>query len=435
MGDAALPQPATPLPGTAPGAPPQTGRPGAGAADDAPPSNGEPVRAPERTLSYDKVSTIVARALGLSRSELLQAWGPAVEAELPALLALRRRVLGSKLCWDDERYVKWRYRLGRRDAGRGDIWVLRGKEGILGTIGTEEVLLGWSGGELPALRVMDLMVAPEVGESGLSAWLNLSVSRTTPCALALGMNARSAGTVTRLFEPLPQRASYVHPIGTRRIAERLTTTLHLQAIVPLASRLIAAGFAIQRRLKRQAALRHFVVTPVAHFDATFEPLLASANQEPSVHPQRSLAFLNWRIATNPRVPCTAWAVRLRSDPSGAPLGYLAVRCGPVGAARPTMHLLDWRISMQPDAATREGLLRALVCTAVAEAVALGCEDVASTLSHPASEQALLHAGFLASQPQPHRRMGVVCSDAKLREAIAQGVAWLITEADHDVDVD
>src|SRR5690606_31011585 len=98
---------------------------------------GRPQAPAARIPDHDKLARLVARSLGLDTAALQDGLQPATLADLPQVLALRREHLPLSSAWDDGAYLRWRYRLGRADAGFGELWRVRARGELLAIIGTE----------------------------------------------------------------------------------------------------------------------------------------------------------------------------------------------------------------------------------------------------------------------------------------------------------
>lgn len=387
---------------------------------------GRSPRSREPRLSYEKTSALVARLLGMTASQLQQSLRPATLADVPALLSMRREVLAGSLTWDDEAYLLWRYHLGRDAGGPCALWVIWRDQDLMGAIGTEPMQLQCANRAVSAVRLMDVMVDPKLDGTGLGVWLMQSMVRLQPCTVAIGSNRKSHGMVSRVFESLPLRRFYVHPIGRRRLVERFRERAPLKPMAALLAVSVQVGMAVWRRWLTVRSTGRVQVQQTSRFDESLQGVL-TAGCPSEVTPSRSPAFLNWRVFDNPRADFVAWLARRHAKV----VGYLVAQHVDMGGSFSALLLFDWRVGS--DVADRDAILLALVAKALQHAAAGRCEYVGATFSHPKSEAVLRRAGFIAGPDDPHREMGMQCSDEGFRSA-CRDAAWLITDADHDADV-
>jgi len=267
----------------------------------------------------EEATSGVSSAMGLSAQALIESFSPASEADLDAIIDLRQRVIGSWIDWDDETYLRWRYRLGRRQQGQGECWVLRQQGRVVALIGTEELLLRTRDVDVRAVRIMDLLVDVTHRQFGLTIWLLMRMAHVHDAVLTLGSNANSRKLVGKLFKRLPDRIRWV---ANLRLAEPLRR--RQPAMPKPLSHLIALPTDMALRAWRNArhapsaglaVTREASVPPEAH-------LLHRGGQAPSgVDVVRTEAHWRWRLQSPRMRDHDTWCVRA----GGALLGLLIVR--------------------------------------------------------------------------------------------------------------
>ena len=179
-----------------------------------------PVAPAPRVPAHDKLGRLVARSLGLGEAALHEGLRAATLDDLPELIALRREHLLPGHEWDDDAYLRWRYRLGREGAGFGELWCLRAHGRVLATIGVEDLPIELDGQALAGAQGDGPAGTAEAQESGLGIWLNQAMLARHGFTLAVGANQNSAGIVRRLFEPLPPRLTFTHPLDLQPFVRR-----------------------------------------------------------------------------------------------------------------------------------------------------------------------------------------------------------------------
>jgi hypothetical protein len=367
-----------------------------------------------RLPEHEKLGRLVARSLGLDASALQLGLNPALLADLPEVVALRKEHLHGG--WDDQAYLRWRYRLGRASGGFGDLWCLRAKGRLLAIIGVEDLRAEVDGDSLAGGQVMDLLVRPEAQESGLGIWLNQAMLARYDFTLAVGANQNSAGIVRRMFEPLPSRLTYTHPLDLAPFVRRRWPGV---ARLPLAMRVANGGLALRRLALRRHRPRGLILESVTRLDPS---LPVPTTREPaSVHLRRDSAYLQQRLLANPRRPLSMRVARR----DGAVVGLIAWSMEADDRGRPELHVIDWHHDSE---ATLLGLLH----DAVREAAARRCSCVRLTVQDGASQRVAARAGFLPSRDDEGRLCGVQSRDPALAARLARA-RWDLTDASDDSD--
>jgi hypothetical protein len=380
-----------------------------------------------RSISKERVSLLIARALHTTPDELDAGFRAANIDDLPALLDLRRRVIGSALVWNDAQYMRWRYLPENGALGLATCWVCtRGGE-LLGMIGTEALRLmaGESCHEVHA--TMDLMVQPELAGSGLGVWINQTVCERLGTVLAIGSNPNSKGVLARSFEALPDRRTYTHPLHfSHFMAKRMSSPLMARCasvLADLAMQWVRTGHFWLARFKVS-------VEPVTHMEqgsavqVDIACLLQSARQAHRVEVLRDTATLSHRLLENPRTCCELWLARR----SGRPVGLIATRIVPLDDSRYAVQVLDAVIN----GVHLRIALRALLAQIAGRAYRRGAEYVSWTLYDPSLEAEIKRLMF-RMQPHPYETLSWVCPDAVFREAVLARAAWTLSDIHTDRD--
>lgn len=356
----------------------------------------------------------------MSAEDLSASCRPAVWADLPAILALRTRVIGADIRWDDEAYMAWRYRLGRPQAGGGECWVLVRDGALLGMVGTQDLVLRCDDQSCPALSLMDILIQPELESVGLGVWLNLFIQEQTTATLAIGANANSIGMVSRLFDTLPNRRSFVHPV-------KLGHFLRKRLPVPGLPHLMAMGLETMMRLGRALLLAPWLpssiqVRPWARLDDALHELNAQLEANDVVHAERTPAQLNWRLLDNPRGSSQVWGAWSK----GRLIGYMATQLTPLDGERQALTIVDLVVPLP----SGRPALRALLWTVLEEAWRHQVEYVSMTSYRQDVERELRRAGF-RQQAHQFETLGWTCRDEGFKALVEARPDWTLSEVHTD----
>ncbi|MES2091145.1 MAG: hypothetical protein V4532_14370 [Pseudomonadota bacterium] len=369
--------------------------------------------------SLAQTSRLVARALGMSAQELTQGFRPAIWDDLPQLLSLRARVLGDVLTWDDRAYLTWRYRLGRADQGGGDCWVLCRHGELLGMIGTQDLVLRCEDLACKTLSLMDIMIEPELEGAGLGVWLNLAIQEQAEATLAIGSNPNSLGLVRRLFEVLPDRRTFVHPV-------RLGHSVHKRLPVPGLANAMALAAEHLLRLLRRGLLRPWArtvqVRPLDFDDEAMAALNAQMASGPLVHCERSSQQFNWRVDGNPKGGCVFWG----AWSAGQLVGTLGARSMPVEGGLRALIVMDALVSL-PEG---RSALRALLWAVLEQAWRERADFVSMTSCRYDLEQELHRIGC-RQHVDEFATMGWNCKDEQFRALVGARTDWTVSELHTD----
>lgn len=372
-------------------------------------------------LPIEKTARLVARALGCTPDELAAGLRPARANELPAVLELRRQVIGAGLNWDDEAYLRWRYQFGGEGAGLATCWVCTLGERLLGMIGVEPVRLQAGDQACDAQVTMDIMVRPELDGAGLGVWINQAICLRLGCVLAVGSNPNSRGVIARTFEPLPDRRSYTHPLNFGHfMAKRLSRGW----LAALASRMASSGMVLFRLMTLWLASSTIQVTQAAALGPDVASLLTRAQRGRRVEVARSVKRLQQRLLNNPRSPAEVWLARK----DGEVVGMMAVRRTQVDGQRHALQIMDVVLDRHHE----DVVLRALLARVAARGFRDGAEYLNVTLYDPELE-ARFSRLFFRHQPHPYETMAWSCPEGEFKEAVKARTAWSLMDIHTDRD--
>ena len=374
-----------------------------------------PVRAP---LSLDKAAKVVARSLGMSQDELIQSFRPATWLDLPQILALRQAVLAHDITWDDAAYLSWRYRLSRPGEGAGECWVLmRGNE-LIGMIGTEDLTLAVDGVSVDGLRVMDILVPPNMEGKGLGPWLGLTMQSKSVFVLAVGANANSKRMVERTFEARPNRRTFIHPIGFDHfMAKRLKWPPLAKVAATLADWAMVAG----RVWLLGHGLNGITTRKLDHLPDDLPLLLMKSTRPDRVEVVRSMASLNWRLRT-PRARFDIWGAWHQ----GELVGLMVTRPDKQDDGYHSWMIMDVILNEGMKPTVLKALLRRVIGAARAQnAVYL------SIVSYRHDLERLLSKVAFVEQTWHYRILAWSCTDDVLRDHVNAGADWSFNEVHSD----
>ncbi len=379
------------------------------------------------SVSREKIARLVARALGTTPEALDAGFRPATLADLPALLALRKRALGSKLTWDDARYVRWRYLPEGGERALATCWLCTRGDEVLGMLGAEPLWLQAGQQRHQAHSAMDLMVQPELDGSGLGVWINLTICVRLGTVLAIGSNANSKGVLARTFDPLPNRRTHVHPL---HFGHFMSKRMSMRWGAGLAAAVSDAAMAVFRTVRLSLTSKRLTVEPVSELvvgsalERDVSALLLSARQLGRVEVERDTATLVHRLLANPRTRCEVWLAR-----EGArAVGLIATRVMPIEDGRHALQVLD--AVLTPD--SQRPALRALLAHVMARGYRSGAEYISWTLYDPSLEAELKPLMF-RHQPHPFETLFWVCSDDAFRQAVKARAGWSLSDIHKDRD--
>jgi hypothetical protein len=377
-----------------------------------------------QTLSLDKTTRLVARALGMSAEALTEGLRPVTPGDLPAVMALRQQVLGSALSWDDRAYLRWRYAFDPAALHLAQCWILMRGDDLLAMIGLEPVDLRAQGRVQTAHVAMDIMVRPDLDGSGLGVWINQSVCARLGCLLAVGSNINSRSVIARTFETMPDRRSWHHPLRFGHFMRKRVGPGPLSGV--LAGVADIAGV-VWRKLTWGLPSSGIKVEPVSRLAPDVAAWLESVGHDAhdgQVRVARSAERWAHRILANPRTRCSVWLAR----EAGRPVGLLATRLMPLDEGRCCVHVLD--LVMDGPAASRS--LRALMAAAASSGHAAGAAYL-SISCYDAELEARLAGMQFVQQGNAFETMAWHCADEGFVAAVNASRGWSLMDLHTDRD--
>lgn len=373
-----------------------------------------------RIPDFTRTTALVARALGLTPTELLESFRPAGAADLDGVLALRQQELARQTWWDDATYLQWRYHFGNPTQGRGEFWVLATSAGILAGVGSEEVELGGASGPCRAQFLMDILVRGDLRGSALGPWMNMALHEKYECVMVFGSNRNSNSMVTQQFAQQRHLQTYTLHLRCKDVLER---RLGRGVLASLSAPLGDLALLAWRLAHRPRGLHGLRVSTVTHLDEFGPDFAGWAPVENEVRRVRSRQFLDWRALSNPR--CSfAVSVAWRGN---RVIGYLVSQIVLTAAGNRYLHLQDWNTA--PD--EHESALAALLRDALRRAAAENCSAVRTSVLHARSEQTLRKLGFVL-RPNDSIPFVYSCKPTHPLSAL-ESPQWHVNHLDGDVD--
>ena len=369
----------------------------------------------------ERMTRLVARALGLSAPQLLEAFKPATAEHLADVVALRQALFGADIHWDDAAYLTWRYHFGSTVHGRGECWVLVLDSRVAGMVGTEEIELQRGEERIAAWSTMDIAIDQRYEGSGLGSWMNLRLCAVAGCALTIGSNSKSRNMITRMFRRLPDRRSYVLPIRFQRmVRKRLGPWAGAHIVTPA----VEALAALWRLVALPAAGGQVELRHITRFGSDAAELLLWASDPEEWQVARGVDFLNWRLFGNPRISYGVVGAYLH----GTLVGYLATMRRKDLTGVTSVMLVDWAV----DRTRYSAVFRALCADAIRTALHHGAELVGVTAYHARSERLLRAMGFVP-RFDSYETIAVYATDAVRLQGLLATAPWFITEINTDRD--
>lgn len=371
---------------------------------------------------FSRTTRLVARALRVDPVELPSWLRCATEADLDAITRLRQSAIGDQIQWDDARYLRWRYRLGRAGEGRGDLWVLFKGDELLAMIGLEDMTLQVAGKQVAVHRVMDLLVDPRWQESGMGLWINQAITQRFANVIAVGSNTQSAGLVSRAYQALEGRRTHVRPV---RFNGYVLRRIRFKPLACVVSAMLNFGVHVASLFTLGLGRQGIHVRHESHLPPDTEALIARAQHPDRIEVVRSLAHWSWRLQS-PRGHFDIWVAR--EPVNHEMVGLMITRRDQFTPGRWCWTVMDLVLCESQ----RDHALRALLWRVIGEAERHGVEYLSCTLRRHDIEPELQRAGFM-----PHagelRALSWMCADPVLRARGEAGADWSFCELHTDGD--
>jgi hypothetical protein len=372
--------------------------------------------------SFENLIPYVSQAFGMTTEELEQAYRPAVESDLPRILALRRAVTPD-MWWDDEAFVRWRY-FGRRTAdGTISYWVFEHRGELIGACGLEPVLLVVDGNPVHAVRSMDIMVRPDVDGRGLGTFMNLMLFRHFPVTLVTGSNASSHQLLSRMYHHTLDLVFWKTLIASREVIEQRLKAGPVSGVIAAGADVVLG---VLRRGRRTPPPPGVEVRQISRFDAQVDALSQLFEQPGRIIVRRSAEYLNWRFVENSR--CRYRIFGAFADDGLQ--GYVVTR---LNLSRPNPRregeIVDW---LAQGAAGPKSALPALLTAAVEDLVSDGAGFVTCAAHGAEIEAAADSSGFRFREGQ-RIPFFVRASSSTLHRRLSSAPGWFLTRGDLDVE--
>ncbi|MEX1032934.1 MAG: hypothetical protein WDZ30_06205 [Cellvibrionaceae bacterium] len=255
-------------------------------------------------MKLEKVEPIVARFLGLDPLDMARHFYPATGDHLQQIVDIRQEII-SRSADDDSAYLKWRYNFSSNQSDdvltTNRVWIFIKDEVILGFLGVEAAELVINNTTVKALKVMDLVVKPELDGKGLGVWMNLRLQQMGRPVIALGSNSNSLGIVSKIFQRMPNQKVYKSILNSfhyfrsktdNKVIAHCVAPIYDASIFLLLSARLSAQLIFS--VKTQVGIRK-----LARFDVADDPILLQMNNG-HIRFKRDHKSLNWRLFQNPR---------------------------------------------------------------------------------------------------------------------------------------
>ncbi len=256
------------------------------------------------SLSYDKVTRIIAKALSITPEFLHESFAPVTQEELPLILKFRQDFLHAGNKWDDEKYLCWRYDFSSlatlSDNKTNRLWRVKINHDVLAIIGLDCAEFYYQG-EIKILHnPLDLLVRSDVDGLGFGVWMSLALEQIYPFLFAMGATRHSHSIVKKLFHPMADMGTWKLLINTRDFVAKKVRIRFLQLLL---SQLLNSyeRFAIAfRLLGKTASCELQQIDNFLSVDSDLKKINEGYRSLELLLRNRTAEFLNWRFLHNPR---------------------------------------------------------------------------------------------------------------------------------------
>lgn len=376
-------------------------------------------------MQLGKVEALVARFVAPEASDLAAYFYPATEQHLSQIVALRQSMV-ERTPEQDESYLRWRYCFSQIENAdpltANHIWVFCKDGEVLGFIGVEAATICIHGRDASAIKVMDLMVKPEVDRRGLGVWMNLKLQSFGLPIIALGSNRNSLGIMSKLFHRMPNQQVYKGILNSANYFSRRTKNVVMARFFTGLYNLGVPLLLGSRRIK--AGGRGIIMRNLPRFDASND-LDLSQMQHTGIQFRRNASYLNWRFFDIPSEKVDV--LGLWEDQRL--IGYLALSLRAAGPdhSRMSAFLLDWAAwNGKP---YQQALLAALLdCQRRLRRE--GFESI-SAFASSRDQQLMLRRAFLHRRKDDSKTVSIFVNDPFSFQALCNSSEWSLTGADTD----
>ena len=374
-------------------------------------------------MSFDALIPYVSLALGASEAEILQAFRPATTADLPGLLALRRAVT-PRMWWDDEPYLRWRYFGRPMPNGDTPFWVLARGGATLAACGIEPVTLAIDGRTVDAVRLLDIMVRPDLDGLGLGAFMNLVLFRNFPITIVTGSNANSHRLLSRMFHHTADLVFCKTFLSSYDVIKARVRAGPFTGVLATGADMMLRLARTRRQVKSPRGVH---IREIGRFDERVTGLSVQREQPGRIIVRRSADYLNWRFRDNPRCRHSVYGAFAGTTL----LGYVVARFN-LGRDNPRREgdIVDWLAAGDP--ADKLFTLPALFASAIGDLARRGARAVTCAAHDAGSEPAAEANGF---RPRREQQIPffVRAAAPEVHQRLALEPGWYLTRGDLDVD--
>lgn len=402
-------------------------------------SNSQTVAADIHRMRIEKVETLVARFLSIEPGRMADHFRPASGEQLSQIIAIRQHFV-RQTAEDDEQYLRWRYRFDVTSEGSellndNRVWVFCKEGEILGFVGVEACKLLVDNKPVKAVKLMDLVVKPEVDRKGLGVWMNLRLQSMGCPIVTLGSNRNSIGIMSKLFQRLPNQRVYKNVLNGRAyIQARLAgvrdgapskTRFSRRLVAYAAAAVYDAGYPLLLKAQAFTPRKGTSVRIIERFSSEHNASLRAMNGD-RIRLLRSSESLNWRFFDNPRDQVQVNGIWEHDQL----IGYVAIALRQKihsGVLYKSAFLLDWGIL--------PGRLRQRVLVRVMRDCQRGLrqknyESITAFGYGSAHDQLLRRAG-LYLRDDDSKTVSIYSDDKALLHKLLDGDGWSLTGADTD----
>lgn len=256
------------------------------------------------SLSYDKVTRIIAKSLNMTPETLRDSFAPASQEDLPLILQLRQQYSHAGLKWNDQEYLLWRYDFSPFvsfvDDKKNRLWRVKINNEIIGVIGLDYAEFLYQG-ELKTLHnPLDLLVRTDMDGLGFGVWMSLVLEQHYPFLFAMGATRHSQGIVKKLFHPMPDMGAWKMLLNTHGFIAKKIKNRFLQLLLSHPLNLYLRVNVFLKKWGTEAACEVKPVTDFTPFDNDLQEIGKTYRDLDLLMRYKNAQFLNWRFINNPR---------------------------------------------------------------------------------------------------------------------------------------
>ena len=318
---------------------------------------------------------------------------------------------------------RWRWMFvdsARRLGREPKVWIHKAGDRVVGHMGSIPVRLKAGADILDTGWLVDTMVADDYRSRGLGSRLMVQAHEEQPFSLSLGQTSEMREIQFRL--------------GWQKVAHLETAQLLIRPENVIRGKLPKpAAFAAGLGLRASSAIRdlfrpasHVTVRTIDRFDHRHDELWHAVSSSVTCAVVRDAAYLNWKYVDQPG----QHFIRLEILDSDRLLGIvvLAVREPSASYKYRRVFLVD----LVAPFSNHEALVQ-VVQAAATQAAERGADAVLCLHIGAPLTRALKACGFALRRPERVLLVDDTTLPAPTRELLADGVNWLVTQGDSDID--